>query len=332
MRFSFRLLVVLAVTALFVHRLKFTAFNSHSAENGRKILSPEPQQQQQQIYQDTKEDARCLIKKADILYTFQRILNSELLVSPYPHAIITDFFSPKIYKCILRNLKNMRTQIFLRKINSRMSPKEIEQARRSYNELNTPSHLERLEQIYDLKKESKMFWQTFPAIMNNEGVRNNLLKKFQGPLLLRAPRFEFLIKPQTFSRQLLTIDGSSYAIRPHTDTVDKLVTILIYLPEDRETFHQLGTLLLQRKNLAHSLNISGKQRAEWEDFNVVKQAPFEPNVALAFSACDESWHAVKEVEKMKTARISLQTFIMKKNTKGEGIKERVGSCARTIEK
>jgi len=213
-----------------------------------------------------------------------------------------------------------------------MSPKEIEQARRSYNELNTPSHLERLEQIYDLKKESKMFWQTFPAIMNNEGVRNNLLKKFQGPLLLRAPRFEFLIKPQTFSRQLLTIDGSSYAIRPHTDTVDKLVTILIYLPEDRETFHQLGTLLLQRKNLAHSLNISGKQRAEWEDFNVVKQAPFEPNVALAFSACDESWHAVKEVEKMKTARISLQTFIMKKNTKGEGIKERVGSCARTIEK
>jgi len=236
-----------------------------------------------------------------------------------------------------------------------MSPKEIEQARRSYNELNTPFHLERLEfaiysrtksnrissirlnlerleQIYDLKKESKMFWQTFPAIMNNEGVRNNLLKKFQGPLLLRAPRFEFLIKPQTFSRQLLSIDGSSYAIRPHTDTVDKLVTILIYLPEDRETFHQLGTLLLQRKNLAHNLNISGKQRAEWEDFNVVKQAPFEPNVALAFSACDESWHAVKEVEKMKTARISLQTFIMKKNTKGEGIKERVGSCARTIEK
>ena len=94
----------------------------------------------------------------------------------------------------------------------------------------------------------------------------------------------------------MTIDGSSYAILPHTDIVDKLVTILIYLPEVTDLQHQnLGTLLLRKMNTSANIQVSGKQRADWKEFYVVKQAPFKPNVALAFSACDESWHAVREV-------------------------------------
>jgi hypothetical protein len=216
----------------------------------------------------------------------------------------------------------MRAQRSLKKLSSRMSPKQIEQARRSYNELNTPSHLDRIEHVYNLKRGSKIFWQEFPAIMNNPRVRNLWLQKFSDPLSLRHPKFE-QIKSRTYSRQLLTIDSSGYAILPHTDTVDKLVTILIYLPEETRVGLDLGTLLL-RKNYTRILNVSGKQRADWNDFEVVKQAPFEPNVVLAFSACDESWHAVQEVEEMKESRISLQTFIMKKDMKG---KEKVGPCS-----
>ena len=162
--------------------------------------------------------------------------------------------------------------------------------------------------------------------MNDEGVRKSWLSRFSVPLSLRNPEFEHK-STRSFSRQLLTIDGSSYAIFPHTDTVDKLVTILIYLPEsDDEKNYHLGTLLMQKKNTSTNLKISGKQRAEWKDFNVVKQAPFKPNAALAFSACEESWHAVHKVGKTKEPRISLQTFIMKNNEKMKS-KEQVGACS-----
>lgn len=302
-----------------LYRIEIATHSSRA--HGRVAMHKEEESKDQQSLKQGAHD--CYIRKADIMYTMQRIMSSEVLMTPYPHSITTDFFSPRVYRCILRHVKVMRSQRNLKRISSHMSPKEIEQARRSYNELNTPSHLDRIEQVYNLKTESKKFWQELPAILNNQRIRNLWLQKFSDPLSLRTPSFEPL-KFQTYSRQLLTIDSTSYAILPHTDTVDKLVTILIYLPENTSNKTNLGTLLLQKKNSSQSLYLSGKQRALWEYFDVVKQAPFQPNLALAFSACEESWHAVKEVRKMKESRISLQTFLMKKDTKG---KERVGPCS-----
>lgn len=328
-RLSTLLLYLTSVTcvALLFQSYEFALEETYSAKNGvlqeRKIAIED-----RRDFLDLSEQAfRCLVQNADISHTLRRIMGSEVKLTPYPHSIITEFFSPKIYSCILKHSKAMRVQRNLKRLSSNMSPKDIEQARRSYNELNTPSHLERIELVYNLKRRSKSFWQDFPALLNSPKVRNSLLQKFSDPLSLRVPKFE-VKKSQTYSRQLLTIDSSSYAILPHTDTVDKLVTILVYLPEDTRAKSDLGTVLLQKKNSTQILNISGKQRAQWDDFEVVKQAPFQPNVALAFSACHESWHAVKEVEKMKQARISLQTFIMKKDMKG---KEKVGPCS-TLQK
>lgn len=268
----------------------------------------------------------CFIGKSDIIHTRDKILKSDLILDPYPHLVIEGIFTSKVYKCVLHNLKQMRSHKNLKKVNSKMSPKEIEQAQRSYNDLNLKQHLDRLEEIYGISKGSKLFWKNFAAILNDNRVRRSWLNKFFEPLSLREPKFEYG-STATLSRQLLTIDGSSYAIYPHTDTVDKLVTILIYLPEhDNEKHYGLGTLLMQKKNVSADLKISGKQRADWKDFNVIKQAPFKPNVALAFSACEESWHAVHEVGKMKEPRISLQTFIMKNNGRMKN-KERVGSCS-----
>ena len=267
----------------------------------------------------------CRIEKADIDHTSRRIAEASLDVVPFPHAVVTNFFSPKVYQCITFHLKAIRSQKILKKINPRMSPKEIEQAQRSYNDLNNPSHLEKLAETYRLSRGTRKFLQDFPSIMNSDVVRQLWLQKFSEQLSLRSPRFD-MRKSQTFSRQLLTIDGSQYAIRPHTDTVDKLVTILAYLPDFMVNKSYLGTLLLQKKDPKHTLQLSGKQRAEWSDFDEVTRAPFEPNVALAFSACEESWHAVREVGKMKEPRISLQTFIMKKDMKE---KERVGQCTKS---
>ena len=130
----------------------------------------------------------------------------------------------------MQNLEPIRSHKILKKVNSKMTPKEIEQAQRSYNDLNSNQHLDRLGEIYGFKRDSKRFWKNFARILNDEVVRKSWLRTFSAPLSLRTPEFEQK-STRTLSRQLLTIDGSSYAILPHTDTVDKLVTILIYLPE-----------------------------------------------------------------------------------------------------
>ena len=268
----------------------------------------------------------CNIQKDDIDYTRARILETNLAVEPYPHLIIEDIFTSNVYGCILKCLKLMRSQKILKKTSSKMSAKEIETAQRSYNDLNLISHLNRLEEIYGIGKKAKSFLKDFSLILNDAGVQQAWLHRFSGPLSSRQPKFEK--NSRIYSRQLLTIDGSSYAILPHTDTVDKLVTILIYLPKVENLQNQhLGTLLLQKSNTSLNVKVFGKQRANWEDFIVVKQAPFKPNLALAFSACDESWHAVHEVGKMKEPRISLQTFLMKEWETKLKRKDKVGPCS-----
>jgi len=275
-----------------------------------------------------KTDINCDIQKRDIDYTRKRILESNLEGDPYPHLIIENIFTTDVYVCILRYLKEMRSKKGLKKISPKMSPKEIEIAQRSYNDLNMIPHLNRLEEKYGINKKAKSFLKDLAVILNDAGVQQAWLHKFSGPLSSRRPKFDR--RSRILSRQLLTIDGSSYAILPHTDTVDKLVTILIYLPEVTDLQHQnLGTLLLRKMNTSANIQVSGKQRADWKEFHVVKQAPFKPNVALAFSACDESWHAVREVGKMKEPRISLQTFIMKNDEAKVKIKEKVGPCSST---
>ena len=95
----------------------------------------------------------CLIQKSDIIHTRNKILNSNLVFHPFPHLVIEGIFSPKIYGCILQNLKLLRSQKILKRVNSKMTPKEIEQAQRSYNDLNSNQHLDRLGEIYGLNRD-----------------------------------------------------------------------------------------------------------------------------------------------------------------------------------
>lgn len=82
-------------------------------------------------------------------------------------------------------------------------------------------------------------------------------------------------------------ETSGYSIKPHPDTRRKVVTMQIALPPDG-TQQDLGTQFYRRSlNPMHWLR-------EPRGFEVVKQAPFLPNAAYAFTVINslslKSWH------------------------------------------
>jgi len=80
-----------------------------------------------------------------------------------------------------------------------------------------------------------------------------------------------------FPIAVLTRDIAGYKIAPHTDTVWKAITVLIYLPPDNSSAH-IGTVIHERA-ADGTLKRAGAAR-------------FLPNFGFAFVVGSDSWHSV----------------------------------------
>jgi hypothetical protein len=92
-----------------------------------------------------------------------------------------------------------------------------------------------------------------------------------------------------FPRPVLYTDLDGYAIKPHPDTRRKVLTMLIYMPDD-ESQRDLGTTVYK---------ISPMGVFAWKSYGLVKEktAPFLPNTGFAFvvihpahNLLHTSWH------------------------------------------
>ena len=253
----------------------------------------------------------CHLNEKDIAHTAGKISDATLSRDPYPHAIIHDIFSPEAFTCLQEAMVAVRKLKMASGSVAKLTPKQISKARRRYFYIKV------------VPVRSAASFRRFSVLFDHRSVKRASLSLFEEPLSLRTPVVTRNTK--SFARQLVTVDSSSYGILPHTDVKQKLVTFIVYLPDlnDPKLYH-LGTSVLRRKQ-----SIPTKEgQAAWEDFQTVHQVSYKQNVALAFSACNSSWHGVKDVGAILKPRYSFQVFVQHEKKAKQNELSSTGGCHR----
>lgn len=136
------------------------------------------------------------------------------------------------------------------------------------------------------------FWTSMREILYGQEFNGGLLQALQEPLNNRRERIAKEGKKTFGPDSLIVEDSEGYSIKPHTDMPKRLMTVLIYLPEDM-SMTQYGTSFYRPK-----VDMSGKdlrQHHPFELFDRVATVDFIPNRLVAFIRDDNTFHGVETV-------------------------------------
>lgn len=103
-------------------------------------------------------------------------------------------------------------------------------------------------------------------------------------------------------------DGEGYAIGPHTDGWNKVVSLLFYLPRD-ESDRDLGTSVYEP--LQPGFICNGETHHPFDRFRRVWTAPFVPNSMFGFVRTGNSFHGVERVARPVERNVLLYNIFRK---------------------
>lgn len=118
-------------------------------------------------------------------------------------------------------------------------------------------------------------------------------------------KYNINLRNITHDELLYVHDDLGYALAPHTDVREKIVTILMYLPDD-DAISSAGTNLLvpKEKGFTDKFNMKLKE----ENFNIVKTSKFIPNNIFSFVRSDTSFHSVSKLNLPNPRKLLLYTL------------------------
>mmetsp|Transcript_39365 Transcript_39365/g.66101 ORF Transcript_39365/g.66101 Transcript_39365/m.66101 type:complete len:448 (-) Transcript_39365:44-1387(-) len=276
---------------------------THNRSSSRSVEIPEQ-------YLPARNPEACRVLKYHRDYTWDRINETKVEQEPYEHLFIKDFYHPEVYACILAHLPKGRFDI------GKTAPGEpsseessTTKERRRTIRLSTNKYLVERVKI-DARKYAqvpasfKTFWNEFTKAFSSNRMRHVWMEKFFNTLRMRFTMYE--LKQDSMNKRFffqfdLARDIPRYEIEPHTDTAEKVISIVHYLPQDRKT-PSIGTAMLRSRG---GLIDEGDHHTKWGEFgggdwekkfDNVKSAPYLPNSVFAFAPCQESWHTVMPVK------------------------------------
>lgn len=209
-------------------------------------------------------------------HVVERIRCAEISRSPYGFCHIDNLFPDDFYQALLR-----------------YKPKITQMAPISEGKTTSSHYRNR----FSLELEDDPLSQF-------EGAQREFMEELSGwllgpeVLLALIELFKSAIRDQGIknvvasARGLFTKDLMGYSIAPHTDAVVRLITGMIYIPDDSDHSH-LGTSIYTPKEAGFECD--GEVHHHYDDYHSIKVAPYRPNSAFFFLKSRNSFHGVEPI-------------------------------------
>jgi hypothetical protein len=249
---------------------------------------------------------------AEFQHANERLAGYPVTREPFEYFLIEDIFSPGFYQDLLSKLPADSAYKW-------MKSSDVREQNRGLINLNRSA-------LVRLPAQQRAFWTDVQKWLLSSVFIEGVMSKF-GPEIAR--RFEGEKKgSRVFAELKLLRDKVNYALKPHTDSVNRVLTLMVYLPKD-ESRRQHGTAIYRPKQ--SGFRCAGGGRHAFEDFELVTKAPFLPNSGLCFLKSDTSFHGVEPVNDKNDQRDILSfTLRCRKETPKERV-QRLFASARGIE-
>jgi hypothetical protein len=222
---------------------------------------------------------------ADALeHAVYKIQNAAIQEYPFPHLIVRDVFPTDFYKSMLAHIPS--PEQFIRMRNSKHGNAEVDENRffLSMKDKNFEA----------LPPDIAQFWGILGSKVLDGWFFRQILAKLRphcDKLRLALGRLQ--------NECLLVSDRRNFVIKPHTDTPQKLFSLLFYLPKD-DSLSACGTALYRQVDERKRYN--NVDYFEFDEFQEVARAPFVPNTMFGFVRTKNSFHAVPQLETLGQTR------------------------------
>ncbi len=211
-----------------------------------------------------------------------RIRQTPVVTEPYPYVYIEEFFPVSYYQQILNQLPDKSAF-------TKLAPGYEKRLLISFH--NTA-------EIEQLPADIQSFWKDFAQVVLSDELRNAFLDKFSSYVQTRFKG----AKPNFYSSSDLLLDQQNYALGPHTDHPDKVISILFYLPKDASLSH-LGTKIYEHED-PNFKDFAGDHH-KFDGFRKVQAIEYKPNTSFAFFKTDNSFHGVEPVTEVAQRQLVL---------------------------
>lgn len=191
-----------------------------------------------------------------VAHAVKSITDAEVFSSPYPHMSFRNFWPEAFY----RELQEKRPESgnFLQ-----------------LNGENTRRYFSLFDGSCDAgDDERRTLWKLVSDVLASPELEAAMRKQLDEGLRIRFRASKEIWPVPMYPRPVLYEDYDGYRIKPHPDTRRKVLTMLIYMPED-DSQRELGTTLYR---------LSPKGLFSWKNFGLAedKTLPFLPNTGCAF--------------------------------------------------
>lgn len=222
-------------------------------------------------------------------HVIQRIEATPVGHEPFEHLYVEDVFPAEFYAELQRQ---MIADSGYRRLN------ETGRVSERYSSARLCLFPQDLATI-DAPAAQKEFWRELFAAFNNSAFRQVWLRTFDGPVKRHLQSVTPTQEPSVataFNEIFLLRDLETYALGPHTDSAQKLVSVLFYLAPD-ESATELGTSLYRPRD--GRFTCPGGPHHGFGKFERVATLPYRPNAMLAFPKSRVCFHGVEPVATAK---------------------------------